>query len=272
MMMVMILATASFIMVMMVITTAATARFLMMVMVVATTTTAGTFIVVMVATTTTAGTFIVVMVAATAATTTPATASMSFNANRLERFFNFRHFKTDQTEHLGDIGKREHGKAFGGFSHFYAAIDERTDGFLHRAQIPRHMEHLFYGRTNHPELAGIVDEHVVDHKRALIFHRHRNGAFGRFKGIAPGHALFGRYHELLGTSKDRLSRSRFWRQELGKSRHFEILLRTAAGVMYTGVCTSEFFFHFTQMRTTLRNNLCPMAPPQPKHRQVCRRR
>lgn len=244
MMMVMILATASFIMVMMVITTAAaaTARFLMMVMVVATTATAGTFVMVMIATTTTAGTFIVVMVAATAATTTPATASMSFDANRLERFFNFRHFKTDQTEHLGDIGKREHGKAFGGFSHFHAAIDERTDGFLHRAQIPRHMEHLFYGRTNHPELAGIVDEHVVDHKRALIFHRHRNGAFGRFKGIAPGHALFGRNHELLGTSKDGLSRSRFWRQELGKSRHFEILLRTAAGVMYTGVCTSESFF------------------------------
>ena len=240
MMMVMMFAAIALMFVMMVMMVAATTAgaflFVVVVMMLAATTAALIFIMMMVAAAT-AGTFlfivmmvvtaaaatafllIMVMMAATTAAATAA-AGMALNTNRLKGFFNFRNLKTDHAEHLGDVRKRKHGKAFRSFGHFNAAIDESADSLLHRAQIAGDMKHFFHGGTHNPELAGIVNKNVVDEKRTLFFNGNGDHAFRRFKGILPGHALGGRKNELLGTGKDGLSGSRFRRQELGKGRHF----------------------------------------------------
>ena len=206
---------------MMMLATAAAALIFIMMMAAAT---AGTFlfIVMMVVTAATARAFLIIMMMVMTATTAAATAAagMALNTNRLKSFFNFRNFKTDHAEHLGDVRKRKHGKAFRSFGHFNAAIDESADSLLHRAQVAGDMKHLFHGGTHNPELAGIVNENVVDEERTLFFNGDGDHAFRRFKGILPGHALGGRKNELLGTGKDGLSGSRFGRQELGKGRHF----------------------------------------------------
>ena len=225
MMMVMMFAAIALMFVMMVMMVAATTAgaflFVVVMMMLAATAAALIFIMMMVVAAATAGTFlfIVMMVTAAAATATAA-AGMTLNTNRLKGFFNFRNFKTDHAEHLGDVRKRKHGKAFRSFGHFNAAIDESADSLLHRAQITGDVKHLFHSGTHNPELAGIVNKNVVDEKRTLFFNGDGDHAFRRFKGILPGHALGGRKNELLGTGKDGLSGSRFGRQELGKSRHF----------------------------------------------------
>lgn len=240
MMMVMMFAAIALMFVMMVMMVAATSAgaflFVVVVMMLAATTAALIFIMMMVAAAT-AGTFlfivmmvvtaaaatafllIMVMMAATTAAATAA-AGKALNTNRLKGFFNFRNLKTDHAEHLGDVRKRKHGKAFRSFGHFNAAIDESADSLLHRAQITGDMKHFFHGGTHNPELAGIVNKNVVDEKRTLFFNGNGDHSFRRFKGILPGHALGGRKNELLGTGKDGLSGSRFRRQELGKGRHF----------------------------------------------------
>ena len=85
------------------------------------------------------------------------------------------------------------------------------------------MKNLFNGGTHDPELACVVNENVVDEERALFLNGDGDHAFGRFKGVLPGHALGGRENELLGAGENGLGRGRFGRQELGKSRHFEFL-------------------------------------------------
>ena len=194
-------------MVVMVTAAPATAFFLVMMMMVMVAAAPATAFVIM---------MVVVMTAATAAA---AAVSMTFNADRFERFLRFGHFETDHAEHLGDIGKRKNGKAFRRFGHFDAAVDERGSGFLHRAEVARHMKHLFHGGTNHPEMTLIVDEDVVDEKRTLFFDSHRHGARIGFKGVAPAHSLGGRQNERMGTVENGLGGRRFGRQQLGKSRH-----------------------------------------------------
>ena len=213
----------AFLFVVVVMMLAATTAALIFIMMMVAAATAGTFlfIVMMVVTAAAATAFLLIMVMM-AATTAAATAAagMALNTNRLKGFFNFRNLKTDHAEHLGDVRKRKHGKAFRSFGHFNAAIDESADSLLHRAQITGDMKHFFHGGTHNPELAGIVNKNVVDEKRTLFFNGNGDHAFRRFKGILPGHALGGRKNELLGTGKDGLSGSRFRRQELGKGRHF----------------------------------------------------
>ncbi len=211
MMMVVLAATALIFMVVMMFATAATTRFL----------------VVMVMTAATAAAFLfgmmVVMAAAAATAATAATACMTLDADGFEGLFDLGDLETDHAEHLGDVRERPNGEALGSFGHFDAAVDEGADGLLHRAQVARHVKNLFNGGTHDPELACVVNENVVDEERALFLNGDGDHAFGRFKGVLPGHALGGRENELLGAGENGLGRGRFGRQELGKSRHFEFL-------------------------------------------------
>lgn len=211
MMMVVLAATALIFMVVMMFATAATTRFL----------------VVMVMTAATAAAFLfgmmVVMTAAAATAATAAAACMTLDADGFEGLFDLGDLETDHAEHLGDVRERPNGEALGSFGHFDAAVDEGADGLLHRAQVARHVKNLFNGGTHDPELACFVNENVVDEERALFLNGDGDHAFGRFKGVLPGHALGGRENELLGAGENGLGRGRFGRQELGKSRHFEFL-------------------------------------------------
>ena len=220
-------AAAAFFFVMMVVmvTAATAAAFLLVMMMVMMTTAAATaflfiMMMVMVAAAAAPAFFLVMMmVVMAAAAATAAAVSMTFNADRFERLLRLGHFKTDHAEHLGDVGKRKNGKAFRRFGHFDAAVDERGGGLLHRAEVARHVKHLFHGGTNHPEMALIVDEDVVDEKRTLFLDSHRHGTRIGFKGVAPAHALGGRQNERMGTVENGLGGRRFGRQQLGESRH-----------------------------------------------------
>ena len=211
MMMVVLAATALIFMVVMMFATAATTRFLVVVVVPAAATAAFLFAV------------MVMMTAAAATAATAAAACMTLDADGFEGLFDLGDLETDHAEHLGDVRERPNGEALGSFGHFDAAVDEGADGLLHRAQVARHVKNLFNGGTHDPELACVVNENVVDEERALFLNGDGDHAFGRFKGVLPGHALGGRENELLGAGENGLGRGRFGRQELGKSRHFEFL-------------------------------------------------
>lgn len=239
MMMVVLAATALIFMVVMMFATAATTRFLVVMVMTAATAaaflfgmmvvmaaTAALFLVVVVPAAATAAFLFAVMVMMTAAAATAATAAaacMTLDADGFEGLFDLGDLETDHAEHLGDVRERPNGEALGSFGHFDAAVDEGADGLLHRAQVARHVKNLFNGGTHDPELACVVNENVVDEERALFLNGDGDHAFGRFKGVLPGHALGGRENELLGAGENGLGRGRFGRQELGKSRHFEFL-------------------------------------------------
>ena len=211
MMMVVLAATALIFMVVMMFATAATTRFLVVMVMTAATAAAFLFAV------------MVMMTAAAATAATAAAACMTLDADGFEGLFDLGDLETDHAEHLGDVRERPNGEALGSFGHFDAAVDESADGLLHRAQVARHVKNLFNGGTHDPELACVVNENVVDEERALFLNGDGDHAFGRFKGVLPGHALGGRENELLGAGENGLGRGRFGRQELGKSRHFEFL-------------------------------------------------
>lgn len=211
MMMVVLAATALIFMLVMMFATAATTRFLVVMIMTAATTAAFLFAV------------MVMMTAAAATAATTAAACMTLDADGFEGLFDLGDLETDHAEHLGDVRERQNGEALGSFGHFDAAVDEGADGLLHRAQVARHVKNLFNGGTHDPELACVVNENVVDEERALFLNGDGDHAFGRFKGVLPGHALGGRENELLGAGENGLGRGRFGRQELGKSRHFEFL-------------------------------------------------
>lgn len=227
MMMVVLAATALIFMVVMMFATAATTRLLVVMVMTAATAAAFLFgmMVVVPAAATAAFLFavIVMMTAAAATAATAATACMTLDADGFEGLFDLGDLETDHAEHLGDVRERPNGEALGSFGHFDAAVDEGADGLLHRAQVARHVKNLFNGGTHDPELACVVNENVVDEERALFLNGDGDHAFGRFKGVLPGHALGGRENELLGAGENGLGRGRFGRQELGKSRHFEFL-------------------------------------------------
>lgn len=221
MMMVVLAATALIFMVVMMFATAATTRLLVVMVMTAATAAAFLFGMMVVMAATAAAAFLfAVMVMMTAAA---ATACMTLDADGFEGLFDLGDLETDHAEHLGDVRERPNGEALGSFGHFDAAVDEGADGLLHRAQVARHVKNLFNGGTHDPELACVVNENVVDEERALFLNGDGDHAFGRFKGVLPGHALGGRENELLGAGENGLGRGRFGRQELGKSRHFEFL-------------------------------------------------
>ena len=173
------------------------------------------FIVVMTVATAAATAF-VMMVAMTAATTA---ALVTDQTDRIERSFFFRDFETDHAEHLRKIRQGKNGKAVFGIGDANTAIDQRSGGFAHDVEVARHVKDRFDGRTNHPECAGFVDEHVVHFERAALFNGHRDVAeFGR-DDVGPFGALGGGENKRMSAFEKNLSGSSLGRQELRKGRH-----------------------------------------------------
>ena len=207
-------ATAFAFAVVMAVTAATALAFAVMVMTVAAAT-AFAFIVVMTVATAAATAF-VMMVAMTAATTA---ALMTDQTDWIERSFFFRDFETDHAEHLRKIRQGKNGKAVFGIGDANTAIDQRSGGFAHDVEVARHVKDRFDGRTNHPECAGFVDEHVVHFERAALFNGHRDVAeFGR-DDVGPFGALGGGENKRMSAFEKNLSGSSLGRQELRKGRH-----------------------------------------------------
>ncbi len=207
-------ATAFAFAVVMTVTAAAASAFAVMVMAV-TAAAAFAFIVVMTVATAAATAF-VMMVAVTAATTA---ALVTDQTDRIERSFFFRDFETDHAEHLRKIRQGKNGKAVFGIGDANTAIDQRSGGFAHDVEVARHVKDRFDGRTNYPECAGFVDEHVVHFERAALFNGHRDVAeFGR-DDVGPFGALGGGENKRMSAFEKNLSGSSLGRQELRKGRH-----------------------------------------------------
>ena len=215
-------ATAFLIIVMMVVTAAtATAFFVIVVMMVTAATAAAFFlIVVMMVTAATAAAFtvVVVMMVAAAAATTAASGAVD-DADRVEPFFDFGDFKTDHREHLRDVFLRNDGKAAFGFGNAHAAVDQGTRRLTHEVEVARDVKNLFHGRTNGPEFALFVHEHVVDFKRAAFRHAEGDDVAVHLHFLRPFHAFGQSERQLVRTVENRLGRSGFGRKQFRKSRH-----------------------------------------------------
>ena len=223
-------ATAFAFTVMVAVTAAAAFAFTVVVAVAAAT--AFAFAVIMAVTAATALAFTVVVMAVTAATAlfftvmvmmtvTAATAAafVTDETDRIERGFFFRDFETDHAEHLREVRQRENRKAVFGVGDAHAAIDQRGGGFTHDVDVARHVKDRFDGRTNHPEGARFVDEHVVHFELAAFFNGHRNVAeFGR-DDIGPFGTFGGGEKKRVGAFEKNLGGSCLGRQELRKGRH-----------------------------------------------------
>ena len=224
-MMVMTAATAAafFLIVMMVVTAAAaTAFFVIVVMMVMTAATAAAFfLIVMMVVTAAAATafFTVVMMVMAAATATTAASGTVDDADRIEPFFDFGDFKTDHREHLRDVFLRNDGKAPFGFGNAHAAVDQGARRFTHEVEVARDVKNLFHGRTNRPEFALFVHEHVVDFKHAAFRHAEGDDVAVHLHFLRPFHAFGQSERKRVRTVKNRLGRSSFGRKQFRKSRH-----------------------------------------------------
>ena len=198
-------ATFFVVVVMMVAAAAATALFLIVVMMVTAATAAAFFTVVM-----------MVMTAATAAATARGTVD---DADRVEPFFDFGDFKTDHREHLRDVFLRNDGKAPFGFGNAHAAVDQGARRFTHEVEVARDVKNLFHGRTNRPEFALFVHEHVVDFKHAAFRHAEGDDVAVHLHFLRPFHAFGQSERKRVRTVKNRLGRSSFGRKQFRKSRH-----------------------------------------------------
>ena len=195
---------------------AAATAFAFAVMVMAVTAAAAFAFIVVMTVATVAATAFVMMVAVTAATTA---ALVTDQTDRIERSFFFRDFETDHAEHLRKIRQGKNGKAVFGIGDANTAIDQRSGGFAHDVEVARHVKDRFDGRTNYPECAGFVDEHVVHFERAALFNGHRDVAeFGR-DDVGPFGALGGGENKRMSAFEKNLSGSSLGRQELRKGRH-----------------------------------------------------
>lgn len=209
-------------MVMMAFAAAAAFAFLMIVvmMVTATTATAFFLIVVMMVTAATATAFFtVVMMVMAAATATTAASGTVDDADRIEPFFDFGDFKTDHREHLRDVFLRNDGKAPFGFGNAHAAVDQGARRFTHEVEVARDVKNLFHGRTNGPEFALFVHEHVVDFKRTAFRHAEGDDVAVHLHFLRPFHAFGQSERKRVRTVKNRLGRSSFGRKQFRKSRH-----------------------------------------------------
>ncbi len=223
-MMVMTAATAAafFLIVVMMVTAATAAAFFVVVvmMVAAAAATALFLIVVMMVTAATAAAFFtVVMMVMAAATATTAASGTVDDADRIEPFFDFGDFKTDHREHLRDVFLRNDGKAPFGFGNAHAAVDQGARRFTHEVEVARDVKNLFHGRTNRPEFALFVHEHVVDFKHAAFRHAEGDDVAVHLHFLRPFHAFGQSERKRVRTVKNRLGRSSFGRKQFRKSRH-----------------------------------------------------
>ena len=209
--------------VMMVAAAAATALFLIVVMMVTAATAAAFFLIVMMVVTAAAATAfftVVMMVMAAATATATATARGTVDdADRVEPFFDFGDFKTDHREHLRDVFLRNDGKTPFGFGNAHAAVDQGARRLTHEVEVARDVKNLFHGRTNGPEFALFVHEHVVDFKRTAFRHAEGDDVAVHLHFLRPFHAFGQSERQLVRTVKNRLGRSGFGRKQFRKSRH-----------------------------------------------------
>ena len=213
----------AFLMIVVMMVTAATATaFVLIVVMMVTAATAAAFfvVVVMIVTAATAAAFftvvMMVMTAATAAATARGTVD---DADRVEPFFDFGDFKTDHREHLRDVFLRNDGKAPFGFGNAHAAVDQGARRLTHEVEVARDVKNLFHGRTNGPEFALFVHEHVVDFKRTAFRHAEGDDVAVHLHFLRPFHAFGQSERQLVRTVKNRLGRSGFGRKQFRKSRH-----------------------------------------------------
>ena len=209
------------IVVMMVTAATATAFFLIVVMMVTAATAAAFFLIVvmMVTAATAAAFFTVVMMVMTAATAAATARGTVDDADRVEPFFDFGDFKTDHREHLRDVFLRNDGKAPFGFGNAHAAVDQGARRFTHEVEVARDVKNLFHGRTNRPEFALFVHEHVVDFKHAAFRHAEGDDVAVHLHFLRPFHAFGQSERKRVRTVKNRLGRSSFGRKQFRKSRH-----------------------------------------------------
>ena len=216
-------ATAFFLIVVMMVTAAtAAALFLIVVMMVTAATAAAFFVVVVMMVSAAAATalfLIVVMMVMTAATAAATARGTVDDADRVEPFFDFGDFKTDHREHLRDVFLRNDGKAPFGFGNAHAAVDQGARRLTHEVEVARDVKNLFHGRTNGPEFALFVHEHVVDFKRTAFRHAEGDDVAVHLHFLRPFHAFGQSERQLVRTVKNRLGRSGFGRKQFRKSRH-----------------------------------------------------
>ena len=209
-------------MVMMAFAAAAAFAFLMIVVMMVTAATATAFfliVVMMVTAATAAAFFTVVMMVMTAATATATARGTVDDADRVEPFFDFGDFKTDHREHLRDVFLRNDGKAPFGFGNAHAAVDQGARRLTHEVEVARDVKNLFHGRTNGPEFALFVHEHVVDFKRTAFRHAEGDDVAVHLHFLRPFHAFGQSERKRVRTVKNRLGRSSFGRKQFRKSRH-----------------------------------------------------
>lgn len=177
MMVVMMSAATTFSLFVVVVVATAAFTLFMMVMMVPTTATFFFIMVVMMmaaATATTLALFMMMMVVMMAFTATAATATpcrFFHEADRVEGFFGFCHFKTNHLEHLREVWQRQHRETFFDLRKTDTAVNQRAHSLTHDVDITRHVKHLLYGRTNNPESALFVEEHVFDFHRTKLIGR-----------------------------------------------------------------------------------------------------
>ena len=207
--------------VMVVASAAATALFLIVVMMVTAATAAAFFVVVvmMVASAAATALFLIVVMMVTAATAAATARGTVDDADRVEPFFDFGDFKTDHREHLRDVFLRNDGKAPFGFGNAHAAVDQGARRLTHEIEVARDVKNLFHGRTNGPEFALFVHEHVVDFKRTAFRHAEGDDVAVHLHFLRPFHAFGQSERQLVRTVKNRLGRSGFGRKQFRKSRH-----------------------------------------------------
>ena len=209
------------IVVMMVTAATATAFVLIVVMMVTAATAAAFFVVVvmMVAAAAATALFLIVVMMVTAATAAATARGTEDDADRVEPFFDFGDFKTDHREHLRDVFLRNDGKAPFGFGNAHATVDQGARRLTHEVEVARDVKNLFHGRTNGPEFALFVHEHVVDFKRTAFRHAEGDDVAVHLHFLRPFHAFGQSERQLVRTVKNRLGRSGFGRKQFRKSRH-----------------------------------------------------
>ena len=210
------------IMVMMVTAAAATAFFVIVVMVVTAATAAALFVIMVMmvaAAAATAFTVVVMMVMMTAATTAAAARGTIDDADRIESFFDLGDFETDHREHLRDVFLRDDGKAPFGLRNAHAAVDQGARRLTHEVEVARDVKNLFYGRTNRPEFALFVHEHIVDFERTAFRHAEGDDVAVHLHFLRPFDAFGEGERKHMGAVENRLGRSGFRRKQFRKSRH-----------------------------------------------------
>lgn len=226
-------ATRTMFMVVIVMSAATAATFVTVAVAFAGTAARTTFVVMVVVSTTAATTFVmmfvvvtVAMTAATAAaavTMTVAAAAALLDHDFVEFGFDFLDGKADHLEHLADVGGGKQGEALFRAAHAHAAADQRGGGLTHRVEVAGDRVDGLDARTDDPEAALFVDEHVVELERTTFLDLHFDAALGRFKGVAPFGAFAGGEDENAGAFEDRRRGTGVGRKQLGESRHDRFL-------------------------------------------------